>query len=386
MSPSLTQRDTSPDGAPGGRRTRTRGRALLGGGLVGGGLVLVLLIAAATWFFGTRPRQAPTPPRPSPPAQSPGPVAVGRSWTVTPSGERGDGSPARPLVGLQEGLDAAQPGDTVVVLPGTYATPVHTVRDGLPGRPIRVTARSGAQLRGESVTAARLFTITHSWIVVTGLDVGNGNKGFWLEGVRQVVLRGNHVHDIGGECLRIKYLSSVVEVVDNRIGPCGLTNFDLESNKKNGEGVYIGTSPDQLSRNPTDVPDRTNRVWVHDNVVRPRAECVEIKESALNNVVENNDCAGGSDPDGSGLSARGNDNVIRANVVRDFAGKGVRLGGGTADQGVGNQVYGNTVISTGDYAIGVKREPQRRICGNTLRDNASGPIDVDGVDPAARCP
>jgi hypothetical protein len=298
----------------------------------------------------------------------------------------GDGSPAHPLMGLQAGLDAAGPGDTVVLLPGSYVGPVRSVRSGAPGRPITVVAAPGAALRGTSVTTARLVTITHSWITVEGLDLGHANKGFWVEGVSNVILRRNHVHDIGGECVRIKYLSSAVEVVGNRIGPCGLVNFDLDSNKKNGEGIYVGTSPDQLSRNPTDVPDATTRVWVHDNVIRPRAECVEIKEFAMRNVVEHNDCAGAIDPDGSGLSARGNGNVFRGNVVRDVAGKGVRLGGRPDGQGVDNRVEGNTVTGTGDYGIAVIREPQGRICGNTLRDNASGPVDADGLDPARPCP
>ena len=43
--------------------------------------------------------------------------------------------------------------------------------------------------------------------------------------------------------------------------------------------------------------------WVHDNVIRTRAECVDLKEGSELNVVERNTCSGGLDPDGSGLDS-----------------------------------------------------------------------------------
>jgi parallel beta-helix repeat protein len=231
-----------------------------------------------------------------------------------------------------------------------------------------------------------VLTVENDWIVVSGLRITRGDKGIWLQEVRNVTLRGNTVRDTGGECIRLKYLAVRNEVAGNRIGPCGAVNFNLRASRKNGEGVYVGTAPEQLDRNPTRQSDASNQNWVHDNVITTRAECVDIKEGASLNVVERNRCSGGLDPDGSGLDSRGNDNVFRWNTVTDVVGKGVRLGGDTATQGVNNEVFGNTLLRTGGHAVGAMRLPQRRICGNTVGSNRSGVSNVKTLLPSAPCP
>jgi hypothetical protein len=184
------------------------------------------------------------------------------------------------------------------------------------------------------------------------------------------------VYGTGGECIRIKYRSRENEVAHNLVGPCGLVNFDVAAGRKNGEGVYLGTAPEQLYKNPTPEPDNSGANRVHDNLITAAAECVDVKEASEGNVVERNACSGGLDPDGSGLGSRGNRTVFRFNVVTDQVGKGVRLGGDTPDQGVLNDVYGNALLRTGSYAVGAMRMPQGRVCGNTVGDNARGVVNV----------
>jgi hypothetical protein len=277
------------------------------------------------------------------------------------------------------------PGDPVSIGPGTYPGPLVTQRSGTAGARIRLVGDRSV-VRGESVDDERLLTIRHSWWVVTGLTLTHADKGIWLQKASHNVLRGNTIAGTGGECVRVKYYSVANELAGNRIGPCGLVNFDLEGGHKNGEGIYVGTAPEQLARNPSAGPDASNRNWIHDNAITPRAECVDLKEHAERNLVERNTCSGGLDPDGSGLESRGNRNTFRDNTVTDYVGKGIRFGGDTPDQGIRNDAYGNTLQRTGSYAIGAMRLPQGKICGNTVGGNRAGRSNVGAIDPASACP
>ena len=67
----------------------------------------------------------------------------------------------------------------------------------------------------------------------------------WLQGAHGVVLRNNEIHHLGGECVRLKYFSSGNVVERNSIHDCGLDDFVLNPGGKNGEGIYIGTAPEQ---------------------------------------------------------------------------------------------------------------------------------------------
>jgi parallel beta-helix repeat protein len=297
------------------------------------------------------------------------------------------GTETAPYTDVQTAIYAASPGDTVLLGPGVFTGELMTVRNGTPGAPITIAGTPGeTTLRGKAVGEGRILTVQNDWIVVTGLTITRGDKGIWLQQARNVTLRDNTVRDTGGECIRVKYLAQRNEITGNKIGPCGNVNFNLKASRKNGEGIYIGTAPEQLSRNPTDVTDASNQNWVHDNVISTRAECVDLKEGSELNVVERNTCSGGQDPDGSGLDSRGNHNVFRYNTVSDVAGKGVRLGGDTKTQGLDNEVFGNTLVRTGSQAIGAMRMPQKLICGNTIGNNDAGPTNQKTLIPDSPCP
>jgi hypothetical protein len=284
----------------------------------------------------------------------------------------GDGSQDRPFGAIKDAVSAAQPGDTVMVQAGEYREELQSVRAGEKDRLIRFVSQ-GAKLVGPGLDTGRLVEIDHDYITLEGFDLSNADKLIWIQQARGVRILRNTVHGAGGECVRIKYFSSFNELANNSISDCGRVNFTYpDGNHKNGEGIYMGTAPEQVSKNPTDAPDTTNFNWVHDNVVRPRAECVDIKEASTGNIVQANDCSGQLDPDGSAFDSRGNGNFFIGNYAKQITGAGVRVGGDKKSDGADNVVVGNTLLETGGYALKLENAQQQLVCGNQIGSNAAG--------------
>jgi hypothetical protein len=324
---------------------------------------------------------------------------------VSPTGDDG-GRGLRwdaPVASIQRALDLARPGQRIVIHPGEYFEDPRTRRDGQNGAPIRLEAAPGAVLRGAG--APRVFEIRHSHIEVLNLRVDGGipeargggyrDKLIYIMGqdarvgVRGVRLLHLDLRNAGGECVRMKYFARQNELAWSSIVRCGIEDFERGGGGKNGEAVYVGTAPEQLDRNPTPDLDASDGNWIHHNRFDTRGnECVDIKEGARFNVVEFNRCTGQLDEKAGGLSVRGNDNVIRFNLVFGNRGAGIRLGGDTDDDGVGNHVYGNLLGTNAFSAFKLMNGPQARICGNR-RLTADSPLvrgtHRTGVHPLEPC-
>jgi hypothetical protein len=191
----------------------------------------------------------------------------------------------------------------------------------------------------------------------------------------------------GGECLRLRYLITNADVHDNTVGPCGVYDFKFDDGGKNGEGIYLGTAPEQQGENgaPDDQPDRSRYNHIHHNTIATYGnECVDVKENSTANVVERNDCSRQQDASSGGLDARGNGNTFRYNTIHDNTGAGVRLGGDTETDGIDNNVYGNTITDNASGGIKFMRIPQGQVCGNTMSGNTGG--DSVGTYAAAFSP
>jgi hypothetical protein len=318
----------------------------------------------------------------------------------------GTGSAASPFRTITRALAAARPGETVVLHPGTYDEHVVTVRPG-----VTVTGPRNAVLRGADAFQ-RVFEVQHDDTTLRGFTIDGKVCGELVEGcfrdkavyVQSTVphdgvsgtrILGMRVTNLGGECIRLKYFATRNLVAGNEIGPCGIHDFAVPNTGtgQNGEGVYIGTAPEQLDRNPTQEPDGSNDNEVRGNVIDTRAaECVDIKESARDNVVEQNACTGQQPRNGNSgaMDSRGPSNTFRFNVIHHNAAAGIRIGGDRPGDAVDNDIEHNAIIDNARGGIKVQDfGPHGRICGNLMSGNEGG--DKVGAykdqigDPTAPC-
>ncbi len=341
---------------------------------------------------------------------TPAPAAASSvSYYVSPTGnDANSGTTASsPFKTIQKAIDLAQPGAVINLAAGTYLQDLVSRRNGSATAPITITGPSNAVIKGGG--NARIIEINHDYITLDGFTIdglygdassanGYRDKLLYVLGKEQrngvnglKVLRMTFTN-AGGECLRLRYFAQNNEIAYSRFSNCGVHDFRFKAGGKNGEGIYIGTAPEQLGdgRNPTTDPDQSNNNWVHHNSFNTQGnECVDIKEAASGNLIEQNTCTGQKDPESAGLDSRGNGNIFRFNEVYGSVGAGVRLGGDSSSDGINNDVYGNTLYNNQAGGIKFQRVPQGKICGNTMNNNSGGDSVGsygDQFNPVRPCP
>jgi parallel beta-helix repeat protein len=314
-------------------------------------------------------------------------------------------SKQKPLATIQKALSNASPGSVIELADGTYTQSVATVRSGTKALPITIHGGKGAVLQGKK-GKGRIFEVHHDYLQLDGFTIdgksgGGGSKNDYHDkliyaigtqpkkGVQGLRITNMLLQNAGGECVRLRYFAANNEVSNSIIKNCGVYDFQFHDGGKNGEGIYIGTAPEQRAdgKNPTADPDKSTKNHIHHNTIATHGnECVDIKEGATKNIVEYNTCSDQQDPNSGGLDSRGEYNTFRYNTIENNKGAGVRLGGDANNNGINNAVYGNTMSNNQYGAFKIERLPQGKICGNTLRNNGDeGDEHSGGVNPEAVC-
>ena len=311
---------------------------------------------------------------------------------VSPNGnDLNTGTSNNPFQTIQQAIDKAKAGDTITLASGTYRQDFVTRANGSEAMPITITGTNSAVVQGAG--KGRVVEINHNHIVLNGFTVdglhGNSEsaKGYRdkliyvqgkgkRSGVVGLKILNMRLANAGRECVRLRYFAQNNEIAFNEILNCGVVDFKFGSMKqKNGEGIYVGTAPEQLrdGKNPTSDIDNSRDNWIHHNTIDTQGnECVDIKEGASFNIVENNYCTGQLDPDSAGLDSRGNSNIFRYNQVFGNRGAGVRLGGDTSSDGSNNDVYGNNIYDNASGGIKFQAKTQGQICENVMKNNIGG--------------
>ena len=102
---------------------------------------------------------------------------------------------------IQQALDAAMPGDTILVRAGTYVEPVLVNASGTPLAPVTLKAYPGERpvLQPQSAGQSGYVGLLGSWLVLDGFEISRGQHGVVIKGSHNIV-RNNHVHENGQGC------------------------------------------------------------------------------------------------------------------------------------------------------------------------------------------
>ncbi len=148
-------------------------------------------------------------------------TATAKEWFVAP-GAAGSGTKAAPFGAVQAALDAAQPGDTVLVQTGTYKESIRTVRNGSAGAPITIRAHDES---GPVVLIIRgtVLQIDHSFVVVEKLifDAAYAARTAVKvsAGIQSIVLRRVQVRRSSRDCVDVGAAVNVL-IEDSLIHRC----------------------------------------------------------------------------------------------------------------------------------------------------------------------
>lgn len=321
-----------------------------------------------------------TEPEPKP-VEETAPV-TGTSWYVDRDGSDNDaGTRSKPFESINQALEKAQAGDTIFVAAGTYTEKVQTVRSGTKEKPITITAldtsnRPVLDLKWDLNGPV----IRHSYITLQNFEIKNFDEGVRIEGATGVRLLNNEIHHGENECVRVRYESTNNLIEGNEIHFCGATSPTSRIGGGNGEGIYIGTAPEQRDKNDGK-PDQSVHNQIVGNTIYDVTEGVDLKEDSHYTIVKGNELFHASDKNSGAINVRGDKNTITNNLSYKNTGSGYRFGGdsGVIDSDGETHTYGEkNIISNNEsrdndlYGYKFMNTDQDFSCDNTFSNNDGG--------------
>ncbi len=367
------------------------------------------------------------------------------TYYVSPSGDDvlGDGFSNKPFKTIQHALDLASPGTTILVGEGTYKEHLVTKTNGTLSLPITLKAEGKVVLKGADTT--RILDLFNDYYVIEGFEFDGGyfdtkdvtktvDKLLWVETASFNRIRYNNFHHAQGECIRVIFFSEGNHFENNTVANCGLRDFVgfRGESYKNGEGIYIGTAPDQIDPVKCKTEEcktlivqtglqkygreiYTKNTTVDHNFFDTHGnECVDIKEGSSGNVISDNVCISQYDSQSAAFNTRGPANTFFHNTVgylslysqnltngdhtsstratgHEILGAAFRAGGDVTGDGANNNIVKNNVLDYEGEAKVVVKVPkddiQGAVCQNSVAFFLSGGFsDSSKVVNASICP
>ncbi|MDO8491172.1 MAG: right-handed parallel beta-helix repeat-containing protein [Dehalococcoidia bacterium] len=188
--------------------------------------------------------------------------------------------------------------------------------------------------------------VVNSYYIIRNLEIRNTNEGVRLERVTGVVFENNDVHHINNEGIRLHFFAVSNIVRNSRVYDTGLTS--------NGEGIYIGTAPEQRYKNGGLPDTSTHNIISGNEIYGTRGEAIDIKEDSSYTTIENNVVHNVNAPNSGGMCIRSDQNYLYGNISRDNDGAGFRFGGDI----VYSPIYGN------NYHYGLNNVLRNNVANN----------------------
>lgn len=284
---------------------------------------------------------------------------------------------------LQSALRNAEPGDEIVVRPGTYTGQkgsstsgysnayFYSGHSGTDAHPIIVRSEDPdrpAELKGTSNEHGYVLYLTGDYWQVRDLKFSTGQKAIMLDNANHDLIFGCETHDTGQEGIHLRDGSSY-----NTVQNCDVHDTGQED-AGTGEGIYVGDAYSAWDRYGRD-PHADHNVIRH-NTVGPNvtAEHIDIKEGTVGTIVEHNTFLGagitGLHYADSFMDVKGNGVVVSHNVGYQQSNPGIvdafQVHNQLDDWGTGNEFDHNKLYmdDASAYVVHVSGGAQATVCKN----------------------
>ena len=291
---------------------------------------------------------------------------------------------------IQDAINNANSGDTILVYPGTYHENVDVAKQ------LNIMSTDGAELTHVIAASAdnHVFNVTADGVTIDGFYVsgftGHSKAGIYLDSSNNTVTNVNAVNNTWGIYLdscrnNIVTHNNVANNSYDGIIPYYSTNITLTNNiaanNKFGIRIYHSTN-----NTLTDNIATSNSYWgiilvdsndntLVNNTAKDNSDGIELSSSS-DNILVNNRAVDNSE-DGIYLFYTSNNNILKGNIASNNANNGVKL-----HSSFYNKIVDNSVSNNGEYGIYVYSSLDNIIYNNFFKNTANYRI----YEPLSYCP
>jgi len=225
---------------------------------------------------------------------------------------------------LQNALNAANPGQTIILASGTYSKSggfyVNVGISGTQNQPITLQGNSTTIITSGSLTSGYGFYLKgkNNYWVLDGFTVRNSQKAIVLDSSSHNTIRNINALFVGGEAIHLRSFSSY-----NTVENCFVDSTGRDITQWTGgfaEGIYIGSANSNWAKYTAGKPDTANYNVITGNTFGDSiiSENIDIKEGTTGGTVSNNSFNGrglnGANSADSWVDVKGNYWKIECNT------------------------------------------------------------------------